>query len=163
MQNQLKERGATYIFNHVHFIFSYHNGTDKVHTDGRIVRAQIKLQSCKDIKCSQPMVIDSVIIRKNLKEGKNGALEVPYRYTVEFVEAEGIKWASRWDYILGSMPQSNVQWLSLINSVLITVFLATLVSLILLRTLHRDLLKYNKDDSVSASWLGPVLVDLGQL
>ena len=65
---------------------------------------------------------------------------------------ENIRWASRWDYILSSVPQSNVQWFSLINSVLITVFLSAMVGMILLRSLHRDIARYNQaETSVSAA------------
>lgn len=93
------------------------------------------------------MIIDSPAVKTTLKA--KGKLIVPYMYTVQFVEEENIKWASRWDYVLDSMPQANVQWFSLINSILITVFLTAMVTMILLRSLHRDLLKYNKEDSVS--------------
>ena len=146
----MKEKGATYIFNNVHLILSYHKGTPPEFTDGRIVRAQVKLSSCSSTACTDPMVIDSDSARKSLK-GKDGKLVVPYMYTVEFEEEEGIKWASRWDYILGSMPQTNVQWFSLINSVLITIFLTAMVTMILLRSIHRDIMKYNKEDTVSVS------------
>lgn len=130
-------------------VLSYHKGTGKNPTDGRIVRAQVKLDSCKDIKCTEGMAIDSPKVRQAFKpKDNNFVLNVTYTYTVEFIEAEGIKWASRWDYILGSMPQTNVQWFSLINSILITVFLTAMVAMILLRSLHRDLVKYNKEDSV---------------
>ena len=60
---------------------------------------------------------------------------------------ENIRWASRWDYILSSVPQSNVQWFSLINSVLITVFLSAMVGMILLRSLHRDIARYNQAET----------------
>ena len=141
------QKGATYLFNYVELVLFYHSGTAPDYTDGRIVRAQVKLESCKDKTCVEPMVIDSPGI-KNVLESKPG-LVLPYMYTVMFVEADSIKWASRWDYILGSMPQANVQWFSLVNSVLITVFLTAMVTMILLRSLHRDLVKYNKEDSVS--------------
>lgn len=154
VQDKLREKGATYIFNHVQLILSYHKGTGNNPTDGRIVRAQIKLDSCKDAKCTEGMAIDSPTVRqafKNKDKNKDRnkvVLNVNYTYTVQFIEAEGIKWASRWDYILGSMPQTNVQWFSLVNSILITVFLTAMVAMILLRSLHRDLVKYNKEDSV---------------
>ena len=62
-------------------------------------------------------------------------------------EMEGIRWASRWDFILSSVPQSNVQWFSLINSILITVFLSAMVGMILLRSLHRDIARYNQAET----------------
>ena len=147
-QNKLSAKGETYLFNSVELILYYHKGTAPDYTDGRIVRAQVKLDSCQDKTCSAPMVIDSPSLREQLKK-KEFAFEVPYMYTVDFIEAEDIKWASRWDYILSSMPQANVQWFSLINSVLITIFLTAMVTMILLRSLHRDLIKYNKEDTVS--------------
>ena len=58
-----------------------------------------------------------------------------------------MRWASRWDYILSSVPQSNVQWFSLINSVLITIFLSAMVGMILLRSLRHDIMRYNQADS----------------
>ncbi len=46
-----------------------------------------------------------------------------------------------------SASQNNVQWFSLINSVLITLFLSAMVGMILLRSLHRDITRYNKAES----------------
>ena len=62
-------------------------------------------------------------------------------------EKNDVRWASRWDYILSSVPQSNVQWFSLINSVLITIFLSAMVGMILLRSLRHDIMRYNQADS----------------
>jgi len=45
------------------------------------------------------------------------------------------------------VPQSNVQWFSLINSVLITIFLSAMVGMILLRSLRHDIMRYNQADS----------------
>ena len=63
-------------------------------------------------------------------------------------EKNDVRWASRWDYILSSVPQSNVQWFSLINSVLITIFLSAMVGMILLRSLRHDIMRYNQADSL---------------
>ena len=66
-------------------------------------------------------------------------------------EMKDIRWASRWDYILSSVPQSNVQWFSLVNSVLITIFLSAMVGMILMRSLHRDIMRYNQADATVSS------------
>ncbi|XP_065888909.1 transmembrane 9 superfamily member 2-like [Dysidea avara] len=50
-------------------------------------------------------------------------------------ELEGVRWTSRWDYILNSLPHTNIQWFSLLNSIVITIFLSAMV---LLRSLHCD-------------------------
>ncbi len=59
-----------------------------------------------------------------------------------------VKWASRWDYILNSMPKSNIQWFSILNSLVIVLFLSGMVAMIMLRTLHRDIARYNQLDNV---------------
>ena len=59
---------------------------------------------------------------------------------VDFV---AIKWASRWDQYLKS-SQSNVHWFSIVNSVIIVIFLAGMIGVILVRTLHRDITRYNQ-------------------
>jgi len=62
-------------------------------------------------------------------------------------ENNSIKWSSRWDYILESMPHSNIQWFSILNSLVIVLFLSGMVAMILLRTLHKDIARYNQIDS----------------
>uniref|UniRef100_A0A7N6F9B3 Transmembrane 9 superfamily member n=1 Tax=Anabas testudineus TaxID=64144 RepID=A0A7N6F9B3_ANATE len=59
-----------------------------------------------------------------------------------------IRWASRWDYILESMPHTNIQWFSIMNSLVIVLFLSGMVAMIMLRTLHKDIARYNQMDSV---------------
>ena len=69
--------------------------------------------------------------------------DIPYSYSVRFKENNEIKWASRWDYILNSMPSPKIQWFSILNSLVIVLFLSGMVAMILLRTIHKDLAKYN--------------------
>ncbi|KAL4458390.1 hypothetical protein ABPG75_013255 [Micractinium tetrahymenae] len=71
-------------------------------------------------------------------EGK----EVVFTYDVIF-KASDIRWASRWDtYLLATDDQ--VHWFSIINSLMIVLFLSGMVAMIMLRTLHRDISKYNQ-------------------
>lgn len=77
------------------------------------------------------------------------ATKVTWTYSVEWEYSE-IKWASRWDLYLNTKrgPNNNgaddVHWFSIINSLLIVVFLTGMVAMILMRTLHRDLNRYNR-------------------
>lgn len=64
-----------------------------------------------------------------------------------FKEDNSVKWSSRWDYILDSMPHTNIQWFSILNSLVIVLFLSGMVAMILLRTLHKDIARYNQIDS----------------
>jgi transmembrane 9 superfamily protein 2/4 len=74
-------------------------------------------------------------------------VDITYSYTVTFKEDNNVKWSSRWDYILESMPHTNIQWFSILNSLVIVLFLSGMVAMILLRTLHKDIARYNQIDS----------------
>jgi transmembrane 9 superfamily protein 2/4 len=95
-------------------------------------------------------------------------LKISYSFSVKFEENNNVKWSSRWDYILESMPHTNIQWFSILNSLVIVLFLSGkavtnvptvnhssnvcyystgMVAMILLRTLHKDIARYNQIDS----------------
>jgi hypothetical protein len=54
-----------------------------------------------------------------------------------------IRWASRWDTYL-KMVDDQIHWFSIVNSVMIVLFLSGMVAMIMMRTLHRDITKYNQ-------------------
>ncbi len=71
-------------------------------------------------------------------------IEIPFTYTVKFKRNNDVRWASRWDYILKSLPQTRIQWFSILNSLIIVLFLSGMVAMILLRTLYKDIARYNQ-------------------
>lgn len=74
-------------------------------------------------------------------EDKN---EIIFTYDVEFQESD-VKWASRWDtYLL--MADDQIHWFSIVNSLMIVLFLSGMVAMIMLRTLYRDISNYNKQE-----------------
>nr|CAH8822990.1 unnamed protein product [Trichobilharzia regenti] len=97
----------------------------------------------KKVDCTskQPLLLPA-----NLKN----ELKITYTYSVTFEEDLTRKWSSRWDYILDTMPQSNIQWLSILNSSVLTLFLSGLLATILLRTLRRDIARYTELESATA-------------
>ena len=54
-----------------------------------------------------------------------------------------IRWASRWDTYL-SMADDQIHWFSIVNSLMIVLFLSGMVAMIMMRTLHRDISQYNQ-------------------
>jgi transmembrane 9 superfamily member 2/4 len=54
-----------------------------------------------------------------------------------------IEWASRWDAYL-SMPNGSVHWFSILNSLLVVLVMSVIVAVILMRTVRRDLAKYEE-------------------
>jgi transmembrane 9 superfamily protein 2/4 len=94
----------------------------------------VSLNSDKCDRSSEPVMFQST--------SKN--VEIPFTYSIKFVRNNEIRWASRWDYILKSLPQTRIQWFSILNSLVIVLFLSGMVAMILLRTLHKDIARYNQ-------------------
>lgn len=51
-------------------------------------------------------------------------------------------WATRWDNYLHVLDPS-IHWFSLVNSIVIVLFLTGMVAMILIRALHKDISRYN--------------------
>lgn len=69
---------------------------------------------------------------------------ITFTYEVEFEMSE-IRWPSRWDAYL-KMDGDKVHWFSIMNSMMVVFFLAGIVFIIFLRTVRRDLTRYEECD-----------------
>lgn len=69
-------------------------------------------------------------------------MDIVYTYDVEWVESD-ITWVSRWDAYL-KMPGGKVHWFSILNSIMVILVMACIVAMILLRTIRRDLARYEQ-------------------
>jgi len=70
-------------------------------------------------------------------------------YEVEWTPSE-TRWASRWDTYL-AMTDVQIHWFSIVNSVIVVFFLAGILSMIIVKTLRRDIARYNQEDAVCVS------------
>lgn len=91
-------------------------------------------------KYPSPIKCDPTSVSVPMKEGK----PIVFTYEVEFEESD-IKWPSRWDAYL-KMEGSKVHWFSILNSLMVITFLAGIVLVIFLRTVRRDLTRYEELD-----------------
>ena len=80
---------------------------------------------------------------------------VSFTYDVEFVKSD-IRWPSRWDAYL-KMEGARVHWFSILNSVMVIFFLAGIVFVIFLRTVRRDLTRYEELDKESQAQMNEEL------
>lgn len=78
------------------------------------------------------------------KLNKNGINQFHMTYEIIWQPSD-IPWASRWDTYL-KMNDVKIHWFSIINSLVVVFFLAGILSMILLRSLRRDIAKYNRED-----------------
>lgn len=149
ISNKYSEKNTYYVFNHVDVTITYHSGEN---TDwgqefgwdgGRIVAAKLEPRSIKHSKpgdCSPGLPALGI-------GADTTDIAFNYTYSVTWETNENIKWSSRWDYILKSMPNTNIQWFSIMNSLVIVLFLSGMVAMIMLRTLHKDIARYNQMDN----------------
>lgn len=144
VNSNFNERDSFYIFNHVDITIYYHV-VEHEQLGARLVAAKIEPKSYEHPNDQSP---DCSGGPKFLKNKDTGMFKITYTYSVNFVEDKNIRWASRWDYILESMPHTNIQWFSIMNSLVIVLFLSGMVAMIMLRTLHKDIARYNQMDSV---------------
>ncbi|NWX26917.1 TM9S2 protein, partial [Notiomystis cincta] len=120
INSEFNKKNTFYLFNHVDITIMYHSGKDENWPGARLVMARLRPQSYKhtdenSLSCEgPPMEIPGEFTNK---------LTLVYTYSVTFEEKNSIKWASRWDYILESMPHTNIQWFSLLPSNLLCVLL----------------------------------------
>ncbi|KTG40331.1 hypothetical protein cypCar_00005290 [Cyprinus carpio] len=69
-----------------------------------------------------------------------------FTYSVHWEESE-VKWASRWDTYL-TMSDVQIHWFSIVNSVVVVFFLSGILSMIIIRTLRKDIANYNREDDI---------------
>ncbi|KAM3321417.1 transmembrane 9 superfamily member 11 [Capsicum chacoense] len=91
-------------------------------------------------KIPSPIKCDPTTVSMAIKENE----PVSFSYEVNFVESD-IKWPSRWDAYL-KMEGAKVHWFSILNSLMVITFLAGIVLVIFLRTIRRDLARYDELD-----------------
>uniref|UniRef100_A0A671UU83 Transmembrane 9 superfamily member n=1 Tax=Sparus aurata TaxID=8175 RepID=A0A671UU83_SPAAU len=148
INSEFNKKNTFYVFNHVDIKITFHSGASEGWRGARLVAATLEPKSIKNTDENNPTC-----------EG-GSPMEVPgefdndvsiiYTYSVTFEQNDDIKWASRWDYILVSMPHTNIQWFSIMNSLVIVLFLSGMVAMIMLRTLHKDIARYNQVDQEDA-------------
>lgn len=82
---------------------------------------------------------------------------IVYSYDVIFEQSD-LAWATRWDPILNANAEiKQVQWFSIVNSLMVSLFLTALVATVMLRTVLKDFGRYNAiqdeaDDDDMTGW-----------
>uniref|UniRef100_A0A5B6YPT0 Transmembrane 9 superfamily member n=1 Tax=Davidia involucrata TaxID=16924 RepID=A0A5B6YPT0_DAVIN len=140
-----------FIHNHLTFTVKFHKDTQ---TDSaRIVGFEVKPFSVKHeyegewsdkttrLTTCDPHAKRTVTNSESPQEVEDKK-DIIFTYDVEFQESD-VKWAYRWDtYLL--MADDQIHWFSIVNSLMIVLFLSGMVAMIMLRTLYRDISKYNQ-------------------
>lgn len=136
--------------NHYNIWIDYHQaGKDKYRVVGVLVepassKDNAKASADKNEECgagSGPVM---------LSEKENTS--VSFTYSVYWIHSP-TSFATRWDKYL-HVYDPKIHWFSLVNSAVIVFFLVGMVSTILLRTLRKDIARYNRLDDLGLDDLG---------
>jgi len=133
-------------YNHYNIIVDYHVvGADQY----RVVGVRVEPSSNKDAddfgagsgQCSPAadLILD-----------EEGPTDVIFTYSVAWVNNPNVHFATRWDKYL-HVYDASIHWLSIIASAGIVVLLCSMVFVILARSLHKDITRYNKLDQFALS------------
>ncbi|KAK3737539.1 hypothetical protein QZH41_010645, partial [Actinostola sp. cb2023] len=133
------------INNHLKMILKYHTydnetfrvvGFEVEPKSYDLNSVQVDGQSCS-LKTANPA-------GQEVKSGSTA--KVMFTYEVEWRSSD-IVWASRWDTYL-AMSDVQIHWFSIVNSVVIVLFLSGIIAMIMIRTLRSDIARYNRDDDL---------------
>ncbi|XP_050512537.1 transmembrane 9 superfamily member 4 [Diabrotica virgifera virgifera] len=133
----------SFINNHLKLRFLYHNPQPDVY---RIVGFQISAKSIHmDELKFNGNTCDLTSKHKSQVVDPVSGTKLYFTYEVEWKESS-VSWASRWDTYL-AMTDAQIHWFSIINSIVVIFFLSGILTMIMVRTLRRDIAKYNADES----------------
>lgn len=134
--------GHFYVNNHLDILLSYHQPTLGVF---RVVGFEVSPHSIarKNYKFSNGLecVIDENVEQQEVTKQTT---EIVWSYSVSWKESE-VPWASRWDAYL-RMNDVQIHWFSILNSVVVIICLSGFLSIIIVRTVRRDIDEYNVKD-----------------
>jgi len=145
--------------NHVKMVIRYHRSDDGSFLGSRVVGFEIEPFSVQHrtlndgwdsehpdknhlSTCNANRLVMGDQNPQLLELGGERDVDIVFTYDVSWRESDE-KWASRWDHYL-AMGDDNIHWFSIINSMMIVLFLTGMVAMIMMRTLHRDIRRYNE-------------------
>lgn len=126
------------LHNHLKFVLSYNADSDLASSEGpvRIVQFEVLPMSVSE-GCGSGSPI------KILGSGAAAATTIKWTYSVEWKRSD-IKWSTRWDIFLQDEGDAQIHWFSIVNSVMIVLFLSGIVAVIMLKTVSADFRKYRE-------------------
>ncbi|KAH7926733.1 hypothetical protein BV22DRAFT_1155384 [Leucogyrophana mollusca] len=129
-----------YLYNHYEIVLRYHQPSPgNYRIVGVLVWPTSRGDSHEDTATPN---CEGDVRPQILSESYNTTIR--YTYRVTWNESD-TPWATRWDNYL-HIFDPRIHWFSLINSLVIVLFLCVMVSMILLRNVSRDISRYNAID-----------------
>lgn len=141
------DHGKPYINNHLKLLLKYHT-EDNNHY--RVVGFEVETKSIRHDEYKFDGEEKCQFNEKHNKQLVNtenqAATTVAFTYEIQW-EKSDVRWASRWDTYL-AMRDVQIHWFSIVNSLVVVFFLSGILTMIIVRTLRRDIARYNKDNDI---------------
>lgn len=145
-----------YLFNHIQFIVQTHAEEKDGKTVYRIVGFEVEPFTVKHQKedeskgwagnmktCSATRPVSRDDEAQTIDKA---GTEVVFTYDVFWLNSD-IEWANRWDMYLKTGNDDDIHWFSILNSLMIVLFMSGMIAMIMVRNLYRDIAKYNEESS----------------
>ncbi|KAH9485413.1 Transmembrane 9 superfamily member 7 [Psilocybe cubensis] len=146
--NEGKHQNLPALNNHYEIVLRYHRPTPETY---RVVGVLVWPASIGGVQTSTPNCDSRNAQPLILSEDRSQSIR--YTYRVSWNESD-TPWATRWDNYL-HIFDPRIHWFSLINSIVVVVLLCVMVSMILVRTVSRDISRYNAievSEDVQEDW-----------
>lgn len=141
------KKDSAVLNNHLQFKIGYHEPEfqpNENNTGYRIVYFYVTATTVKWNDADKECLENAVLQVNKFDPVSVKDQTVTFTYSVEWIEEPNIVWATRWDaYMRGGEGEGRVHWSSIINSLIIVTMLSSLVAMIVLRALRKDIAKYN--------------------
>jgi len=158
-----------FLYNHLRFTIGYNKQpNDSIHitsfevhpvsirhgVDGDAVKFDTQIETCNTQSTNNVVNDPSNYLPLVLTNSE--VLEVVYSYEVFWLEQD-LEWSDRWDVYLVGSPDDEIHYFAIVNSLMVVVFLTCAVSVIMIRTLKKDIATYNDismqdDDLEETGW-----------
>lgn len=156
MRRKELDLGEMFLYNHFHFVIHYqtteNEDEDSTQNVVRITGFDVHPVSYthnldagkqKGEQCEHGHLDNDPNHYLALPEDAPEATRIAMSYEVEFVKS-ATDWTDRWDVYLIGAPDDDIHYFSIVNSLMIVLFLTAAVSTIMVRTLRKDIALYNE-------------------
>ena len=153
--NTNNQKNSVFLYNHLKFAITYHE--DPSQFDGvRITGFDVHPVSIAHDAPEGPVYHDTKLSSCSgfdvendpekylaLSYDKDTSVNVVYSYDVQWIEND-LTWADRWDVYLVGSPDDDIHYYSIVNSLMIVLFMTGAIATIMIRTLRKDIAGYNE-------------------
>lgn len=151
-----------FLYNHLKFAITYHKDPEEfsgiritgfdVHPvsiahkmpSETTVNEGTKVSTCKGMD-----VENDSSTYLSLESGTS--VDIIYSYDITWVESDNLLWADRWDVYLVGAPDDDIHFYSIVNSLMIVLFMTGAIATIMIRTLRKDIAGYNEMQTLEDS------------